>query len=98
MHALIVQRHLQALILLTTILFAIVPLAASADNWPQAAGPNLNWTVNGKAPTKWSVARNENILWRTALPNGGQGGIAVWGDRLFLTTFEEYREGQHLHS
>ena len=33
------------------------------------------------------------ILWRTPLPNGGQSRIAVWGDRLFPTTFDDYRVG-----
>jgi PQQ-like domain len=27
------------------------------------------------------------------MPNGGQSGIAVWGNRLFLTTFDLYRDG-----
>jgi hypothetical protein len=36
----------------------------------------------------WSVARGEGILWRTTLPETGQGGIAVWGDRVFLTTLK----------
>jgi outer membrane protein assembly factor BamB len=63
-------------------------------NWPQAAGPNGTWAVpDAKAPTEWSVAGNRNILWRAPLPNGGQSGIAVWGDRLFLTTFEPYKPG-----
>lgn len=38
-------------------------------------------------PTEWSVTTGKNIAWRTPLPNAGQSGIAVWGDRLFLTTF-----------
>jgi outer membrane protein assembly factor BamB len=63
-------------------------------NWPQAAGPDGNWRVRAaNAPVAWSVSLNQNILWRTPLPNGGQSGIAVWGDRLFLTTFDEYRDG-----
>jgi hypothetical protein len=63
-------------------------------NWPQAAGPNGTWAVpDAHAPTEWSVANNRNILWRAPLPNGGQSGIAVWGDRLFLTTFEPYKPG-----
>lgn len=66
----------------------------AAANWPQAAGPDGNWRVRAAdAPTAWSVSLNQNILWRTPLPNGGQSGIAVWGDRLFLTTFDEYRDG-----
>src|SRR5215469_13800994 len=65
-----------------------------AANWPQAAGPDGTWRVHGpNAPGEWSVSLNHNILWRTPLPNGGQSGIAVWGDRLFLTTFDEYRDG-----
>ena len=63
-------------------------------NWPQAAGPNGSWSVpDAKPPVSWSVARNQHILWRSPLPNGGQSGIAVWGDRIFLTTFEPYAPG-----
>jgi len=63
-------------------------------NWPQAAGPDGNWHVrDAAAPVEWSVSLGKNIAWRTPLPNGGQSGIAVWGDRLFLTTFDEYRDG-----
>ncbi|MEZ5351333.1 MAG: PQQ-binding-like beta-propeller repeat protein [Bryobacteraceae bacterium] len=59
-----------------------------AQNWPQAAGPNGTWAMDTKtAPVRWSVARGENIAWKLPLPNGGQSGIAVWGDRAFLTTF-----------
>tara|TARA_B110000037_G_C16935962_1_gene430642 strand:- start:12 stop:812 length:801 start_codon:yes stop_codon:yes gene_type:complete len=57
-----------------------------ADNWPQAAGPNANWKIEGDAPTNWSVVQDKNIKWRTPLPEGGQSGIAVWGNKLFLTT------------
>lgn len=62
--------------------------------WPQAAGPDGSWSIHGpEAPLAWSVSRDQNILWRAPLPNGGQSGIAVWGDRLFLTTFDRYKEG-----
>ncbi len=63
-----------------------------AHSWPQAAGPNGSWAVttpDGRdAPLHWSVARDENIVWRTSLPEAGQSGIAVWGNRLFLTTMK----------
>jgi hypothetical protein len=62
---------------------------ASSGNWPQAAGPNGDWSASGRSvPIHWSVARNENIVWRTSLPEEGQSGIAVWEDRLFLTTMK----------
>ena len=62
----------------------------SSGNWPQAAGPNQNWTVktNRPVPLKWSVKKDENIRWRIDLPESGQSGIAVWEDRLFLTTMK----------
>ncbi|MDP9170366.1 MAG: hypothetical protein M3N54_07095, partial [Acidobacteriota bacterium] len=63
---------------------SLAACAVALANWPQAAGPNGTWSVaDAKAPVSWSVARKQNILWRAALPNGGQSGIAVWGDRLF---------------
>jgi hypothetical protein len=39
------------------------------------------------APVRWSVAANQGVVWRSPLPNEGQGGIAVWGDKIFLETF-----------
>ena len=40
------------------------------------------------------MTRNENIRWRTPLPEGGQSGIAVFGDRLFLTTLAPWPENR----
>ena len=68
--------------------------SAAAPQWPQASGPNHNWTVETKdsVPTSWSVERKENILWTAVLPETGQSGIAVWEDRLFLTTMKPLAE------
>ncbi|MEO6850964.1 MAG: PQQ-binding-like beta-propeller repeat protein [Mucilaginibacter sp.] len=86
---------------LSYILLLLLSFGASAQqkntgklNWPQAAGPDGSWQIHGPAvPNQWSVTCRQNILWHVALPNGGQSGIAVWGDRLFLTTFDVYKEG-----
>jgi hypothetical protein len=68
---------------------------ANSRGWPQAAGPDGTWSLRGEpAPTNWSVTRDQNIVWRCALPNGGQSGLAVWGDRLFLTTFDSLQPGE----
>lgn len=61
------------------------PLGAD-ENWHQPAGPNGNWRVDGNAVVKWSATRNENVLWRTPLPEAGMSGVTVWGDRAFTTT------------
>lgn len=56
------------------------------DKWPQAAGPDANWKIDGEAPTKWSAFRNENVLWRTPMPEAGQSSVTVWQDKAFVTT------------
>lgn len=68
----------------------------AALQWPQAAGPNHNFTVetDESVPTSWSVEKEENILWRTALPETGQSGIAVWEDRIFFTTMKPLTEAE----
>jgi outer membrane protein assembly factor BamB len=68
--------------------------AAQAPGWPQASGPSGTWSAEAPdAPTRWSVARGEHIRWRTPLPNGGQGNLAVAAGRIFLATFPEYAGG-----
>ncbi|MEI6534293.1 MAG: PQQ-binding-like beta-propeller repeat protein [Verrucomicrobiaceae bacterium] len=75
----------------------VLPVAGHTHDWPQAAGPDGSWRASGpEAPVKWSVTLEENIVWRTPLPNGGQSGIAVWGDRLFLTTFDTLKTGEKM--
>ena len=60
------------------------------EPWPQAAGPHHDWTATAQTspPLEWSVEADRNIRWRKSLPETGQSGIAVWGDRLFLTTMK----------
>ncbi|MEQ2008003.1 MAG: PQQ-binding-like beta-propeller repeat protein [Limisphaerales bacterium] len=66
-----------------------LPVAGGERQWPQAGGPHGTWAVEADSlPVKWSVARGEGVLWRITLPETGQGGIAVWGNRVFLTTLK----------
>ncbi len=65
--------------------FAIVhPL--HAEDWPQPAGPNFNWQVDGKPPTQWSATRGEHIRWSTPMPEAGMSSVTIWDDRVFVTT------------
>ena len=74
-----------------TVLLLLIWTSASTlhaqETWPQAAGPNGSWTtVSGqRPPTHWSGSTGQNMRWETTLEEGGQSGIAVFGDRLFLT-------------
>ena len=52
-----------------------------------AAGENYKWWSEQKEKevTKWSVRRDENILWKVPLEETGQSGIIRVGDLLFLS-------------
>ncbi len=69
----------------------------ASDQWANHRGPNQDYTVTSPRsyPTSWSVSTNKNVLWRRPLPETGQSGIAVWGDKLFLTCFRELTEADN---
>ena len=70
--------------------------AGTLHIWPQAGGPEGTFRANvSGAPTAWSVAAQQNILWQTNLDNEGQGGIAVAANLLFLTTFLPFTGSKH---
>ena len=50
-----------------------------AQNWPQAAGPDGDWSTRTEAevPTSFNVATGENVLWTKQLDESGQSGIVV---------------------
>ena len=81
-----------------SLLHAFPPIENSKDQWPMASGPEGTWTTftEQSIPTKWSVTNDLNILWKTILPEGGQSGIAIWEDRLFLTINKPLPKGTPL--
>lgn len=75
--------------ILPLLLFAVsISHLTIAQEWPQAAGPNGNFIVAGKGPESFSVAKGEHVLWRSPLPNTGQGTVVISGDRAFVTSHE----------
>lgn len=61
--------------------------APSTGNWPQFRGPNASGVADEiPLPSKWDVAKNENILWKTPTPGLGFSSPVIWGDQVFLTT------------
>ena len=79
------KRKRLATALLMTALWNTAFLSAG-ENWNQAAGPNDNWHADGHPPTHWSATRDENIRWRTPMPEAGMSNVTVWGNRAFVTT------------
>ena len=63
------------------------PIQNGEEHWPMASGPYGTWATETEEsiPLAWSVSTGNNVRWKTTLPEGGQSGIAVWGERLFLT-------------
>jgi outer membrane protein assembly factor BamB len=75
-------------ILLGAILFAAVSTpAAGAENWPRFRGPNGSGVSRtGSFPTVFGP--EANVVWKTPLP-AGHSSPCIWGDRIFLTAFED---------
>ncbi|MDP7249404.1 MAG: PQQ-binding-like beta-propeller repeat protein [Planctomycetota bacterium] len=56
-------------------------------HWPSFRGPQASGIAKGfETPTKWDVANNENIKWKTPIPGLGHSCPVIWGDRVFVTT------------
>ena len=55
-----------------------------AGNWPAWRGPTGDGvSKETDLPTEWS--REDNVVWRTPLPEAGNSSPIVWNDRVFLT-------------
>jgi outer membrane protein assembly factor BamB len=77
-------RFSAVLFLLTT---AAIAGAATPPNWPQFRGANgAGVARDARPPVK--IGPTESALWRVAVP-WSPSSPAVWGDRIFLTTFNE---------
>src|SRR3989442_1738179 len=58
--------------------------AAVADNWPEWRGPQGTGICAEKnLPTVWGT--NQNIGWKTPLPEPGNSTPVVWRDRVFVS-------------
>lgn len=55
--------------------------------WPQFRGVQASGVADGQyPPTSWNVEKNQNVLWKTAIPGLGHSCPVVWGDGVFITT------------
>mgnify|MGYP001457242556 CR=1 FL=1 len=71
---------------------ALEPLSAADGNWPQWRGPDgTSLALTGEYPVKFSSS--ENVLWKVKLPGIGSSTPAVWGDRIFVTSGIDGKDG-----
>lgn len=85
------RRILPLLLLLCTLTSTAVP----AENWPQWRGPNLDGSSAERSlPVSWSA--EENIAWKTPLPDRGAATPVVWGDHIFLSVSHDPEKDDRL--
>jgi len=79
--------HVGVLLLGLTIAFGAVAAETGDTNWPAFRGLHASGVADGFAtPVRWSVAREQNIKWKTPVPGLGHSAPIVWDNRLFVTT------------
>jgi outer membrane protein assembly factor BamB len=68
-------------------LVVLLPLAASAADWPRFRGENGGGTAirTTRLPTEFGPSKN--VVWKTPLPPGHSSPV-ILGDRIFLTAAE----------
>ena len=71
---------------LLALTFSFRDAGASPLNWPQFRGPNSSGVaLKGRPPIK--IGPTNNVRWCIDVP-WSPSSPCVWGDRIFLTTFE----------
>jgi hypothetical protein len=77
----------------TLALAAVSMVLFAAADWPQFLGPQgASITEEKGLPVAWSAT--ENILWKTALPGFGGSSPMVLGEKIFVTTYSGYGQGE----
>jgi len=72
----------------------VIAVRAGAETeWTRFRGPNGSGVaIDAQPPTAWSDT--QNVQWKTPLPGGGTSSPIVVGDRIFVTCYSGYGDGQ----
>jgi len=80
-------------VLLLLVAGASTRSAAPPADWPNFRGPDGSGiSAETNLPTQWSPS--ENIAWKTDLPGPGASSPILFSDRIYLTTYTGFRDGQ----
>jgi outer membrane protein assembly factor BamB len=72
-------------------LLLLIPFPALGE-WPGFRGPEGTGVSTEKGlPVEWG--EKENLTWKVKLPGPGSSSPIVWGDRVFVTSYSGYAEG-----
>lgn len=69
------------------LLFALLPLAIAAADWPQHRGPGGHGIAGSAEPLPAAFSPKQGYVWKTTLPPGKSSPILA-GGKLFLTAHE----------
>lgn len=84
------------LLLLPVALVAQLSATAAEAWWPQFRGPNASGVSDtAKPPAEFGPGKNQ--LWKITVP-AGASSPSVWGDRIFLTTFDGKTLATHCYA
>lgn len=64
-----------------------LPVSSDA-NWPQFRGPNGTGTIESSAMLPLEFGPEKHLAWKQPLPSGHSSPV-VWGDRVFITGFDQ---------
>ena len=71
----------------------IVSHAGAETEWTRFRGPNGSGiATDAQPPSAWSDT--QNVQWKAALPGGGTSSPIIVGDRVFVTCYSGYGNGQ----
>ncbi len=59
----------------------------TAPHWPQFHGPGGAGSAEGKVSAPVEFGQDRGLVWKTAVP-GGHSSPVVWGERIFLTSYD----------
>lgn len=78
---------------LVSLALIVSPEASLAQDWPGFRGPaGLGVTDAKNLPVEWS--KDANLVWKSKLPGPGASSPIVVGDRVFLTCWSGYADGE----
>ena len=66
----------------------VLAMPAFGGDWPQFRGPFFNGSSDEQGlPSRWS--KTENVVWVAPLPGPGAATPCVWGDRVFVSSYDK---------
>jgi len=88
------QMNANKMISITAAAVVLAVGSSNAQEWTRFRGPNGTGVSEAKTiPVKWTA---KDYNWKVKLPGTGHSSPVVWGHRIFVTTTDPDKAGNHL--